>query len=377
MGNGFRIGRISGIDIRVHPSWFVVFFVFVWALAASVFPAAYDWSRSTYWIVAVIATLLLFASVLVHELAHSLVARAEGIPVKGITLFLLGGVSTIASDASSPGREALMAGVGPLTSLVLGILGLTVGSLIPGPSTVRAVLLYLGGINVTLAVFNLLPGFPLDGGRVLRAILWSLWEDFDRATRAAARVGHFMGYGLILLGILIAFTTSPVGGVWMGFIGFVLLQASQATYVQSLTRQALSGVPVRSLMTDPRGWVPPDITLRRAANDYFLALNARCLPVEDEDGRLEGMVCLADLQRTQQQQWGVEQVQDVMTRREDLTTIAPDEPAVEAWRRLAGNGTQELAVMDGGRLLGFVDRAGVSRYLEQQRTAPRSERRDA
>jgi Zn-dependent protease len=172
MDRGFRIIRVFGIDIRIHPSWFIILAVLVVSLATSVFPGVYHWSEPAYWLVAVASALLLFVSVLIHELAHSLVAQRQGIGVKSITLFLLGGVSSLQEEAKSPGKEAVMAGAGPLSSLVIGGICWGLGHTVHSPQTGRAVLLYLGGVNILLGIFNLLPGFPLDGGRVLRAALW-------------------------------------------------------------------------------------------------------------------------------------------------------------------------------------------------------------
>lgn len=371
MGKGLKVARVFGIEVRVHPSWLIVFVIFAWSLATSLFPHAYpNWTRPTTWTVAVVATVLLFASVLLHELAHSLVARSQGIGVRSITLFLLGGVSTIEEDASSPGREALMAGAGPATSLVVGAVTLASARLVPWPETVGAVLAYLGSVNILLAVFNLLPGFPLDGGRVLRAVLWRLTGDFGRATRWAARTGNVFGYLFIAAGVMLAFSIDFIGGLWTGFVGWVLLQASQTTYLQSEVESRLEGVPVRALMGQPPGWVPDDITLRKAANEYFLALDTRCLPVEDGEGRLEGLVCLSDLQHAERARWGYDQVQDVMTPLTELHTIDPDEAATVAYRRLTREQVEQLAVMEDGRLVGFVDRTGLAHFLSLMKARP-------
>jgi Zn-dependent protease len=364
MGRGFRIGRLFGIEIAIHPSWLVIFALVTWSVATSWFNVE-PWSTTTIWVVSVAAALLLFVSVLIHELAHSLVARAQGIPVRSITLFLLGGVSTIESEATSPGREALMAGAGPASSLAIGIACALAGLAVHTPTIARGMLIYLGYINLLLAVFNMLPGFPLDGSRVLRAILWAITHDFLKATRWAARTGHVFGYLLIVAGVFFVFRQRDlIGGVWFGFIGFMVVQSSQAAYQQSRTESRLAHVPVRDLMSLPATWIPGDITLRKAANDYFLALKAHCLPVQDDYGNLEGLICLSDLQRTDQRSWGVDQVQDAMTAVDRLHTVAPDEPAAAALHRLATTDIDQLAVVQDGRLVGFVDRAGVLAYLQ-------------
>ena len=364
MTGGFRIGRLFGIDIAIHPTWLVIFVLWTWSLATQVFVGE-PWSSATIWVVAVVATLLLFMSVLVHELAHSLVARAQGIRVRGITLYLLGGVSTIESEAASPGREAVMAGAGPASSLAIGLVCSLAGLAVHSPSVARAVLIYLGYVNIALAVFNMLPGFPLDGSRVLRAILWAITHDFLKATRWAARVGQVFGYLMIFAAVLLVFSAhNLIGGVWFGFIGWMVLQSSRTAYAQCRAEGSLADVPVRSLMSTPATWIPGDVTLRKAANDYFLALNTRCLPVQDDYGNLEGLVCYSDLQRTDQHSWGVDQVRDVMTGIDRLQTVSPDEPAAAALHRLATTDVAQLAVVQDGRLIGFVDRAGVLRFLQ-------------
>jgi Zn-dependent protease len=200
MGPGFKIGRLFGIDIAIHPSWIIIFGLMTLSLAESWFPAE-GWSTATTWTVALAAALLLFVSVLVHELAHSLVARAQGIPVRSITLFLLGGVSTIESESTSPGREALMAGAGPASSLAIGLGCVALSRAVQTPSIAHALLFYLGYINLLLAVFNMLPGFPLDGSRVLRSAFWAIVHDPVKATRWAARAGQVLGFLMIAIGV--------------------------------------------------------------------------------------------------------------------------------------------------------------------------------
>jgi Zn-dependent protease len=356
MIRGFRIARVFGIDIAIHPSWFIILAVLVWSLADSVFPSAYAWSRATYWIVAIISALLLFVSVIVHELAHSLIAKRQGIPVKNITLFVLGGVSSLEEEPRSPGREALMAGAGPLTSLILGGIALAVGRALKTPETARAVLLYLGSVNILLGAFNLLPGFPLDGGRVLRAALWKRSGDMLRATRGAARTGTVLGYLMIATGIIMAFMGSLLGGIWLAFVGWILTQASQASYAQTSTEAQLTGIRVRELMTPTRALVPPGTTLQEAADHYFRGLHTRCLPVGNGDGSLAGVVCLSDLRHADPDRWSEESVANVMTPRERVVVLGPEAEAVEALHLMAHGDINQVVIMDDGHLLGFVER---------------------
>jgi Zn-dependent protease len=362
VGRGLRIGRLFGIDIVISASWLVIFAFVTWSLATSWFRGE-PWSTTTLWIVSLAAALLLFASVLAHELAHSLVARTQGIPVHSITLFLLGGISTIESEATSPGREAIMAAAGPASSLAIGVACGLAGVVVHSPTVARAVFLYLAYVNLLLAVFNMLPGFPLDGGRVLRSALWAATHDWLRATRWAARAGEGLGYLLMAAGVVFALGGNLVGGLWLALIGWFVVQSSAAAFRLSNVESQLTGVPARRLMSLPGTWIPGDLTLRTAANAYLRAPDSRCLPVRDDDGSLEGLICLSDLERSDKRSWGVEHVQDVMTGLERLQTVSPDDPAATAFHRLATSAAGELAVMEDGRLVGFIDRTSITRYL--------------
>jgi len=376
--NGIRIGRVFGIDVAIHPSWFLIFGLFTFTLATGFFPRAYgSWSSTEAWIVAAVATILLFVSVLAHELGHSLVARAQGIPVTNITLFLLGGVSTLEKEATSPGREALMAGVGPLVSLVIGLVSWAAASLLPAPQPVQAVLLYLGLANVTLAVFNLLPGFPLDGGRVLRALLWWRLRDRVRATRGAATVGQVVGYLFIVLGVLQILGGSPFGGLWLGFVGWIIVQGSRAGAAHEVMQRDLAGATASRLMTEPAGWLRPFVTLDSAAQHGFRDFDSRCLAVEpeEEDQVFDGLMCARDLDVEPRLQWATRRVRDAMVPARDIPIVAPDAPALEVLRLMQKSRADRVAVIEEGRLLGFVDATSVDRYLrwhETRRQPPES-----
>ena len=372
--NGIRIGRVFGIDIAIHPSWFVIFGLFTFSLATGFFPRAYSsWSPAEAWIVAAVATILLFVSVLAHELGHSLVARAQGIPVRNITLFLLGGVSTLEKEATSPGREALMAGVGPLVSLVIGLVSWAAAYLVPAHQHAQAVLLYLGLANVTLAVFNLLPGFPLDGGRILRALLWWRSHDLVRATRGAATVGQVVGYVFIALGVLQVLGGSPFGGLWLGLIGWLIIQGSRAGAAQSVMRRDLAGATASLIMTEPAGWLRPFVTLSSAAQHGFRDFDSRCLAVEpeEEDQVFDGLICARDLDVEPRPEWAVRRVRDAMVPAQDIPVVAPDTPALDVLRLMQTSRADRIAVIREARLLGFVDVTSVDRYLRSRETRRR------
>ena len=369
MGNGIRIARLFGIEIQIHPSWFVILALFVWSFATSWFGAS-GWSTVTVWSLAVVTALLLFASVLLHELAHSLVARAQGIRVRSISLFLLGGVSSLEEEASSPGREALMAAAGPAASAAVAAVTWLAAGAIPGPEQLVAMLVALAWINAVLTVFNLLPGFPLDGGRVLRALVWKVTGDRGRATRIAAGAGLVVGWLLIAGGALMAFTGSLGGGLWTAFIGWTMVQSARAVGAQARAGDAqspagtsFSGVTVAALMTPARGWAPGSAMLDRAAAEYFGAFGTRYLPVVDDEGRLEGVADAEELQRVAPEARATTPLRAVMTPYERLSLIAPGAAADEAVGRLRAGVDDRLVVVDDDQLIGFVDHAAVTAFV--------------
>ena len=369
---GIRLGRLFGIEVDIHPSWFLALAFFAFTLARGFFPTAYPgWSPALVWATAVVATLLLFASVLAHEFGHSLVARSQGIPVRNITLFALGGVSQLAREPDSPGREAWMAIAGPLVSVVIGVVSLGAAYVLPGPQPVVAVLAYVGVANLALVVFNLLPGFPLDGGRVLRALLWRISHDVVRATRHAAVVGQVFAWGFIALGAAQLVLARGLGGVFLIFVGWLLIQAARATSRQTEMDHLLTGVTAARLMTTAESWLSPYTTLDWAAKDRLLDWETRCLPVASEDPSAEygGLMCVRDLQRTANERSANDRVRDVMTPALRLPAVAPQTEAADVLRLLRDGGADRAVVVDeGGRLLGFIDADAFVRFFTVART---------
>jgi len=369
---GIRLGRLFGIEVDIHPSWFLVLAFFAFTLARGFFPTAYPgWSPALTWVTAIIATLLLFVSVLAHEFGHSLVARSQGIPVRNITLFALGGVSQLGREPDSPGREAWMAIAGPLVSVVIGAVTLGAAYVLPGPQPVVAVLAYLGVTNLALVVFNLLPGFPLDGGRVLRALLWRISHDVVRATRRAAVVGQVFAWGFIALGAAQLVLARGLGGIFLIFVGWLLIQAARATSRQTEMDHLLTGVTVARLMTTAESWLSPYTTLDWAAKDRLLDWETRCLPVASEDPAAEygGLMCVRDLQRTANERSANDRVRDVMTPALKLPAVTPETKAADALRLLRDGATDRAVVVDeGGRLLGFIDADAFVRFFNAART---------
>ncbi|HEX9076093.1 MAG TPA: site-2 protease family protein [Anaerolineae bacterium] len=384
--NGFQLGRIFGISINIDWSWVFIFILVMWNLATGVFPSLHpQWSTSLNWITALVAALLFFASVVAHELAHSVVAKARGLPVNRIVLFLFGGVSNIEREPASPQTEFLMAIVGPLTSFVLGIIFLVLGAIgvylsggvAGGPlrflgrlDPVSTLLLWLGPINLVLAIFNMVPGFPLDGGRVLRSILWAAMHNLQRATRVASWVGQgvawiFIGIGVsMIFGIRVPFFgTGFISGLWLAFIGWFLNNAAVQSYRQSVVEGVLEGIPVQNLMRPNAVSVPPTMPLSTLVYDYFVHTDESAIPVLEHD-RLVGLVSLADAGKVSRGDWHRTTVAQVMTPADKLMVATPREDASQALSDLSLRDERQIPVVQEGRLVGMLRRADILRYLQ-------------
>lgn len=385
--SGFRLVRIFGISVYIDWSWLFIFLLVTWQLAIVVFPALHPtWSPLLAWGTAVAAAILFFASVLAHELAHSVVAKARGLPVSRITLFLFGGVSNIEREPSSPSTEFLMAIVGPLTSLVLGIVFLLLGGvsiltagqfLTGGPlrllgrlGPVPTLLLWLGPVNIILAIFNMVPGFPLDGGRVLRSILWAVSRNLRLATRWASWIGQAIAWLFIAAGISMVFGvqlpffgTGLVGGLWLAFIGWFLNNAAAQSYRQLVLEDLLDGVPVSMLMRSDAPSVPPYLTLSDLVYDHIMGSDERSFPVLDGD-RLVGIVSLGDVRKVPREQWPSTTVAQVMTPADQLAVATPREEVSEALNDLTGHDVRQMPVVQEGKLVGVLRRGDIMRWLQ-------------
>ena len=365
MQSSFRLGNIFGIDIGIHYTWLIVFALVAWSLAAGFFPEQFPgWPIITYWVVGAISSLLLFGSVLLHELAHSLVAKNEGMPVRSITLFIFGGVSNIQKEATSPKDEFLMAFVGPFSSLIIGIVTGVLWAMLGSLNVqLQAVLLYLAVINLMLAVFNLIPAFPLDGGRVFRAIVWWATDSVRQATRIASAVGQGFAYLLIFGGLFWAFTGNIISGLWLVFIGWFLNNAAEASYRQLVIQEALSGVHVSDMMTRDVQTAAPDMTVRELVEQYILPRNIRALPVVS-DSRLFGIVTLSDVQHVPQENWDTTRVDQIMTPKNKLHVLTPKDDAIQALDALGEQDLNQLPVVDDGKVIGLVTRSHIIRFLQ-------------
>lgn len=368
MPGSIRIGRIAGIDIYIHISWVIIIVFLTWSLATGWFSLLYPgWSTITYWVVSLIAALLLFVAVLVHELAHSLVARARGLPVKSITLFIFGGVSNIEQEPQSPGVEFQMAFVGPLASLLIGgIAYLLLLALGKNTSPLAAILGYLAVSNVLLGIFNLIPGFPLDGGRVLRSIVWKASGSLRTATRATTIVGQVIAYLFILVGIWLFFGGNLLDGIWLGFIGWFLLSAAQSANSQAMLQSMFQGVTVGEVMNPAPLTVPANISLQKLVDDYFLPRGLRSAMVTQVD-QFAGLITLADIRAVPRDQWSQVPVGHAMIPLERLHVVSPQQSLNDVLPLMAGRDVNQLPVVQDGRLAGVLSRDAIVHYLEVRR----------
>ena len=369
MSGSFRIGKIAGIEIDINWSWIVILVLLTVSLATGWFPQLFrGWSTATYWIVSLISALLLFVSVLLHELAHSLVARRSGLQVKNITLFIFGGVSNIEQEPKSPGVEFWMALVGPLTSLLIGaVCYLLLLPLRGTHSPLEAILFYLAVTNILLGLFNLIPAFPLEGGRVLRAIVWKISGSLQTATRAASISGQAFAYLFILGGLWLIFAGDILDGVWIGFIGWFLLSAAQSANTQGMLQSTLRGVTVAVVMNPTPPTVPATISLQELVDEYFLPHGLRCALVLRDD-RLAGMITLGDIRHVPRERWGSTPVEHAMVPVERLHVVTPQQNLNDVLPLMAGRDVNQLPVVQNGVPVGVVSRDGVMRYLEVRRS---------
>ncbi len=385
IGRGRRavhIGRVAGIDVHLDWSLLIVFGLVVMGLGAGYLPALHEhWSTTLVWATAFAAGVLFFASILAHELSHAVVGRAMGVPVHRITLFLFGGLAQMDDDPKTPKAEFLMTVVGPLTSLAIGVASTATGYAIAGGIDLTSetalasvgpgatVLLWLGSVNVALAVFNMIPGFPLDGGRVFRSVAWWITGDRERATRWASQLGRAFGWSLIGIGALMAlglqvpfFGTGIGGGLWLGLIGWFISNAARAGYQQVIVKKVLSGVHVEEVMQRTVESVPAHISIATFVESYVMQHDQRCFPVVWAD-RLDGLVCIEDLRRVPRDAWENTTVREVMTPAGELTTVEPDADAHDALNELGRRDVDQLPVVERGAFVGLLRRKDLIRWI--------------
>ncbi|MGH2377374.1 MAG: site-2 protease family protein [Candidatus Limnocylindria bacterium] len=378
MPGSILVARILGIDIRIHLSWFLIFGLILFLLSnpdqglfAMMRPT---WSDERILLVAAVAALLFFACVLAHELSHALVARAFRMPVSSITLFLLGGVANLAKEPPSARAEFLMAISGPAMSLAIGVASLGIAELVNANlgafyllDPVGLIAQYLGVINLALAVFNMIPGFPLDGGRVLRSVVWAIRRDRASATRIAARGGQVVAGLLFLVGITRSFVDRDAfSGVWMALIAYFLYTAASSSLEQEKIASTVAGVRVSEVMTTAFRAVPPGVRLAELVDQHVLPFNARSVAVVGGDSRLRGLVSIGDLRKVAQRDWETTPVEAVMTPARELPEVSPSSRLMTAIERFAGSELPAMPVVEDGRLVGMLEREAVLTHVRMR-----------
>ncbi len=357
-GRGITLFRLLGFEVKADLSWVLLAILVAWSLSTGVFPMRVkDLSTGTYWVMGIIGAAGLFLSIIVHEFSHSLVARKRGMPMKGITLFIFGGVAEMEDEPPGPKSELQMAAAGPLASIAIalvfyGIYTLGKGGIIPVP--LNAVIGYLALINALLAGFNLVPAFPLDGGRLLRAILWSIRDDVHWATRVASTVGSAFGFFLIFMGVVNVVGGNFIGGMWWFLIGMFLNTAARMSYQRLVTRKALEGEKVRRFMNPDPVTVSPSTTIDRLVEDYVYRYHHKLYPVVEGGGKLVGCVTLKDVKNIPREEWPQKTAGELSSSCSPDNSIGPEEDATRALSAINRGRESRLMVVEGGRLVGVL-----------------------
>lgn len=367
-GRRLDLFRLFGFEVRIDLSWVVIAILVAWSLSAGLFPLRHEGlSTQTYWIMGIVGALGLFFSIVVHEMSHSLVARRFGIPIKGITLFLLGGVAEMKKEPPSPRAEFVMALAGPLSSLGLALVfyaTVRIAEDVGWPEAVYGVLKYLAWINGLLAAFNLVPAFPLDGGRILRSVLWR-WKDSLRwATRTAAAIGSGFGLFLIFVGVLLFVRGDFVGGMWLFFIGLFLRRAANTSYNQLMVRRALQGEPVARFMKKDPVTVSPSTTLEDLVEEFIYRHQFKLFPVVEEGSGLRGCVTMRQVKEIPREEWGRKTAGEIAIQCSRENTIDSKADAVEALAIMSRTGSSRLMVTEGDRLAGIISLKDMTRFFQ-------------
>jgi len=365
-GKSIKLFKLFGFEVKVDLSWIFIAVLIAWSLA-TYFPFLYkNLSIQTYWLMGIVGAIGLFISIIFHELSHSLVARRFGIPMKGITLFIFGGVSEMGEEPPNAKAEFWMAIMGPVSSVFLGLIfyGIYSQALrINWPVPVIGTFHYLAGLNGLLAVFNLLPAFPLDGGRVLRAILWSLKKNFRWATRVASGVGSTFGFLMILWGLFnVVIRGNFIGGIWWFLIGMFLQSSAKMSYQQIVIRKALEGEVVRRFMVSDPMTVEPSITIRQLVEDYIYKYHMKMFPVVHAD-KLLGCVSTKQVQETSREEWDQKTVRELASQCSTENTIGPQADAMEALSKMNRTGSSRLIVVEGDHVVGMIALKDMLKFL--------------
>lgn len=367
-GKRIDLFKLLGFRISIDMSWVVLAILIAWSLSAGMFPFHYEGlSTGTYWIMGIVGAIGLFASIIAHELSHSLVARRLGMPIKGITLFIFGGVAEMKQEPHSPKAELMIAIAGPVSSLLMALVFFVVyslGKFSGWPEAVYGVVNYLAWINAILAIFNLVPAFPLDGGRILRSLLWGWKGDLRWSTRVASQIGAGFGIFLIILGVLQFFSGNFIGGMWWFIIGMFVRGAAKAAYQQLLVRHALEGEPIHRFMKNTPVTVPAPTSIDQFVEDFVYRHHFKFFPVTDHQKRLIGCVTTKPINRIPRDQWHRKTVAEIVQACSPENTISPQTDAMQALALMNRTGSSRLMVTEGDRLVGVISLKDMLRFFE-------------
>ena len=360
-GSGVPLGRVFGIPIYLHPSWFIIFALITVSLRTQFTSQHPHWTPAQHWMLGIVTSVLFFASVVFHELSHSVVAMRYKIPVRSITLFVFGGLSSIEREPESAKQEFNIAVAGPLSSLFLAGCFWLIAHFWHGNEMVAAAAGWLWWINLLLALFNLVPGFPLDGGRILRGIVWGINKNFTHATQIAANAGRAFAYLMIIVGIWQALNGNWIGGLWIAFIGWFLLSAAQESYAHVAIRSTLTGLRAEDMMTSDVPTVPRDLSLEEYVHEV-LRTGRRCHIVTGA-GTPVGMITLHAVRKVPRENWSSNSVQAAMLSLDHVHSAAPEEPALGVLERMQREDIDQMPILAEGRIIGMIGRETILRVL--------------
>lgn len=368
MNAQIRLGKIFGIEIGLHYSWLIIAVLISLSLASYFAEAHPDWGKNVTTAMAILTAILFFSAIVVHELSHATVAKMNGLPVRSITLFALGGVAQIEKEPENAKTEFWLGIIGPMTSLTIGGICLGIARLLgwipmTEPDTpLMAMLVWLGYVNIALAAFNMIPGFPMDGGRVMRSIAWWITGNRAKATKTAALIGQTLSIGFIIFGILLFFNGAGFGGLWIAFIGWFLLNSAKASYLEADLSQALSGVSVADLMLREIPVLDRFTSLQTIVDDYLLKSGKRCFIVTENDEPI-GMITPHEITNFERRLWAFKTASDAMRPFETLHVVAPQMPVIEALEIIGRENVNQLPVVENSSLVGIISREQIINYL--------------
>jgi len=369
MNRSFYFTTILGIPIEINYTWFIVFLLFTWTLAQNYFPMVMPGSPVIfYWLLGAVFTVLFFATLLAHELSHSIVALKNDLPISGITLFIFGGVAHITREPQTPAVEFKMAVAGPACSITLSLIFYILTVIffnLNAPLALTSITSYLSLINLMVGVFNLIPGFPLDGGRILRSVIWSITGDLKGSTRIASNIGKGFAYFLMALGLLYIFNRYILSGIWLIFIGFFLQEAASTSYQQMLMKNSLSGIQVQDIMSKNVITVFENLPLLSLVDDFFFRFRFTSFPVITNDGAIKGLITIHAVKDIPREKWGETSVSHAMLPIKGDCTIRPTADVFSALTKMAGNGIGRLLVTNGGgKLIGIISQRDIMRLFK-------------